>query len=219
MSIITSRVVKVQNVRQLSQSTFVVRIERGEIDFHPGQYITLGLPGNNVIREYSIYSGFDQSYLEVLIKRIEEGSVSKQLVQQPPGAELLCDGPFGYFTINKLKLNSDFLFIASGTGISPFHSFICSYKDLNYRLLHGVRSVDETYDKHIYAKDSYIACISGDRVGPWFSGRVTKYLQENEVRTGTLCYICGNSEMIFESFDILKKQGLPSSNLFAEVYF
>ena len=86
-------------------------------------------------------------------------------------------------------------------------------------MLHGVRSVDETYNKHIYAKDSYIACISGDRVGPWFSGRVTKYLQENEVRTGTLCYICGNSEMIFESFDILKKQGLPSSNLFAEVYF
>ena len=36
---------------------------------------------------------------------------------------------------------------------------------------------------------------------------------------GTLCYLCGNSEMIFEAFDILKSGGIPSTDLFAEVYF
>ena len=35
----------------------------------------------------------------------------------------------------------------------------------------------------------------------------------------TLCYLCGNCDMIYETFDILKRHGVPPEQLYAEVYF
>ena len=52
-----------------------------------------------------------------------------------------------------------------------------------------------------------------------FHGRVTDYIQSNPVNKDTLCYLCGNSDMIHDAYDILTEQGVPSENLHAEVYF
>ena len=52
-----------------------------------------------------------------------------------------------------------------------------------------------------------------------FHGRVTEYLSENPVSPDTLCYLCGNCDMIHDVFDILEKQGVNSDNVFTEVYF
>ncbi len=47
---------KVQEIRDLTESTYVVRFDRCDMDFVAGQHITLGIPGDNQVREYSIYS-------------------------------------------------------------------------------------------------------------------------------------------------------------------
>ena len=52
-----------------------------------------------------------------------------------------------------------------------------------------------------------------------FQGRVTDYLREYPVMASTPCFLCGNSAMIFAAFDLLKRQGVLSEHLFAEVYF
>ncbi|MGI6756413.1 MAG: hypothetical protein ACOX32_00640 [Bacteroidaceae bacterium] len=52
-----------------------------------------------------------------------------------------------------------------------------------------------------------------------FKGRVTDYLRQNPVNPDTLCYLCGNCDMIHEVFDILEEQGVKSDNIFTEVYF
>ncbi|NJM14595.1 MAG: hypothetical protein HC896_03735 [Bacteroidales bacterium] len=50
------------------------------------------------------------------------------------------------------------MFLATGTGISPFHSIVNSLPGLNYKLLHGVRYINEGYDKADYdKKDTYCA--------------------------------------------------------------
>ena len=92
------------------------------MNFKAGQYITLGLPDDYESREYSIYSAENSPFLEVLIKEIDEGKVSKQLKRVKEGETVRLDGPFGFFTLERKFIeNSKILLIASGTGISPFH--------------------------------------------------------------------------------------------------
>ena len=214
---------RVRSIRNVSPSAYVLRLERGALTFEPGQYVTLGLAGSTARREYSIYSGCDDTFLEVLIKQVQGGSVSRQLARLQPGAVLECDGPFGYFTIPQPRRSRPLLFVASGTGIAPFRSFTRSYPSLDYRILHGIRTAGERYDCAEYPPDRYLACLSrrpeaGAPAGS-YQGRVTAFLRDRPVAPGTVCYLCGNSEMIFDAFDILKNQGVPSADLFAEVYF
>ena len=215
--------------RDVSDSAYVLRVERGDFSFLPGQYITLGEGAGTETREYSIYSGVDDPFLEVLIKEVAGGSVSRRLRRLAPGSELRCDGPFGFFTLDQEHAARPLLWVATGTGIAPFHSFVSSngaFGDLDYRLLHGVRARSECYDRDAYAGERYLACVSGSDATkepptpvPEFAGRVTAYLAANPVAVGTRCYLCGNSEMIFEVFDQLKRQGVPSTDIAAEVYF
>ena len=212
-------VISVKAVDYLTPTTYILRLEKKNLNFQAGQYIALGLPGDTEKREYSVYSGENEAHLEVLIREVEEGLVSKQLKSLKPGSDVEIDGPFGFFTLNHHQRNSrSFLFIASGTGVAPFHSYVKSYNNIDYRLLHGVRHMDEAYGKKDYHDDRYILCTTRDTRGT-FHGRVTDYIQSNPVNKDTLCYLCGNSDMIHDAYDILTEQGVPSENLHAEVYF
>ena len=91
---------KVLNIRDLSPSTYILRLERKKLDFKPGQCFNLGLKGSGINREYSIYSGVDDSYLEFLIKEVKRGSVSPALRKVKPGDEVALHGPYGAFIIS-----------------------------------------------------------------------------------------------------------------------
>lgn len=221
MAIIKTRnnIVPVLSTRHLTNSTYVIRFERDGLAFTAGQYISLGLPGHLDKREYSIYSGTEEDYIEVLVKEISEGIVSKQLKQLQPGAFAEMDGPFGFFTLDEPgRSGQELVFIASGTGIAPFHSFIRTYPALNYRLLHGVKYGDEAYDHETYEPGRYILCTSRDNRGH-FQGRVTGYLLSHPLPSGADYYLCGNSQMIHEVYDILKDKDVDADRIHAEVYF
>ncbi|MDX9905736.1 MAG: FAD-binding oxidoreductase [Bacteroidales bacterium] len=211
---------RVRSIRELTPSAYVLRFERNNIPFRAGQHILLGKKGELQAREYSVYSAEQDDHFEVLIKEVEEGLVSKQLKRLAPGDPVNFESPLGYFILRDEDIRDrKFLFIASGTGISPFHSFVRSYPGLDYKLLHGVRTGSETYEKQDYDSNRLIVCTSRDKNGD-FHGRVTDYLRANPVKDkNTLCYFCGNCEMIHEAYDIMLQQGIPSENLFAEVYF
>ena len=87
----------VQEVRRLTGETIVLRMERGDIDFEPGQYVRIGVEGDSEIRDYSVYSGNNQAYLEVLLRRVEDGLVSKQLFDLEVGDKVMIGGPYGHF--------------------------------------------------------------------------------------------------------------------------
>lgn len=209
----------VKGIRELTDSTYVVTMERNGLDFKAGQNLNLGLVNDPERRDYSIYSGENDKELEILVKEVKGGLVSKKLKWLNEGDRIDSEGPFGFFTIKDEDLkNKKFLFIASGTGVAPFHSMARSYPDLDYTLIHGIRYSSEAYDKQNYPKERYISCVTGDNNGD-FHGRVTDYLKQNPVDKETLCFFCGNVNMIYDAFDILKEQGVPSGNLHAEVYF
>jgi ferredoxin--NADP+ reductase/benzoate/toluate 1,2-dioxygenase reductase subunit len=219
METITNNKYKVQNVRDLTESTYVVRMNRYDMQFKAGQNINLGLAGDTEKRDYSIYNGVNDDYLEILVKEVDDGLVSKKLKRLKPGNQLEVDGPFGFFTIKEKDISTKkFLFVSSGTGIAPFHSFMRSYPGLNFTLIHGIRNANEAYEQSHYPTGKYISCVSKDGKGS-FQGRVTDYIKQNPVNKDTLVYLCGNVNMIYDVFDILKEQGVPSENLHAEVYF
>ena len=209
---------KVIQTRQLTDSTFVVRLEKNNLEFQTGQFILLGFSNTNR-REYSVYSGENEDFLEVLVREVEGGKVSSKLKQLKPGDTVQVDGPFGFFKFSPdMYPVKKFLFVATGTGISPFHSFVKTHAELDYRLIHGVRFANEAYDHDDFQQERVTLCTSGDSDGDFY-GRVTAYLAEQNIEKDTNCFLCGNSEMIYEVFDILTAKGIPVSNIYSEVYF
>lgn len=213
-------VLKVIGIRDLTPTAYVIRFDRDNIPFRAGQHILLGKKDDIESREYSVYSAEQDDFFEVLIREVKDGLVSKLLRRVKPGEPLNFENPVGYFILKDEDIyTKKFLFIASGTGIGPFHSFVRSYPGIDYQLLHGIRYGYEAFDMQDYDKNRLIRCTSRNRKGD-FHGRVTDYLKKHPIKDkNTLCYFCGNVEMIHEAYDIMLKQGVPSQNLFAEVYF
>lgn len=209
----------VEQVRHLTESTYVLRFARNGMEFNPGQHLVLGLPGSSDLREYSIYSGTGDDFLEVLIKEVDDGMVSRQLKTIQAGDRLEVRGPYGFFlTKASIPEPAKLLFISSGTGIAPFHSFIRTHPDSDYQIIHGVRLMEEAYDLEDYKEASIQVCTSRDSQGA-FEGRLTDYLLEAEFDTSRQVYLCGNSNMIFDAMDILRARGIPQRQIFTEVYF
>jgi ferredoxin/flavodoxin---NADP+ reductase len=207
------------SIRHLTDAAYIIQMTRRGLKFRAGQHILLGKAGSIHNREYSVYSGENDTFFEVLIKEVDDGMVSKQLKKLQPGDKVQIEGPLGFFTIApELINNGKFLFVATGTGIAPFHSFSQSYPEIDFLLLHGVRNANESYEKNHYPKERHILCTSGDKKGD-FRGRVTEYIMKNPVSPDTHCYLCGNFNMIHEVFDLLEQQGVPPEQVHAEVYF
>ena len=209
----------IDRVRPLTGSVYVVRFSRNEMQFIPGQYLLIGLPGSARMREYSIYSGTQDPYLEILIQEVDDGKMSKALKKIKPGKRLEVHGPEGKFLSEASRVApGKLLFIASGTGIAPFHSFVRSYPQTEYRLLHGIRTRDEAYDLNAYRKEHMVLCTSRDQRGD-FSGRVTDYLAANPPEPDQQAYLCGSSQMIRDAIKILNASGIPLENITTEVYY
>src|SRR5664279_1936974 len=138
---------KILEIRNLTESTYVLRLEKSDFEFKAGQYLVLNVPGENKAREYSIYSPEAASYIDLLIKEVDKGEISKELKYLKVGTKVEITGPFGFFVLrdNEPAKNNHFTFIATGTGIAPFHSIILSNPGLNYLMIHGVRPVSYTH--------------------------------------------------------------------------
>ncbi len=211
--------VAILHIRHLTDSTYILRTKRDKFEFIPGQCVNIGLVGGAVNREYSTYSSVqEKKYLEFLIRKVEGGFVSVGVSKLKPGQEVTLDGAYGRFTLREEDIKKKFVFIASGTGIAPFHSFVKSYPGLDYHVIHGIRSADEQYDRADYEKKRYTACVSQGKGGD-FSGRVTSYLSSQKLSQDSIYYICGNHGMINDVYDILRKSNINGSNIFTEVFF
>jgi len=209
----------IRNIRFLTENTFVLRFDRNDMEFKAGQYITVGLKDTLQHREYSIYSAEQDDYLEILIREVLDGDVSLQLKYCKPGQLIEVNGPFGFLKLdNEHMYSKKMIFIASGTGIAPFHSFVTSYPTIDYTILHGVRYIKEAYDKHDYDPGRYILCTSREKNGN-YHGRLTGYLKEMKTDPDNVFYVCGNSNMIYDVYDILRRKGVPTENIRSEVYF
>jgi ferredoxin-NADP reductase len=210
---------RILDIRNLTESTFVLQLPKSRFKFEAGQHISLSIKGDYQSREYSIYSAEEGEHLEILVKEVEGGYFSPKLKHLKKGDMVEIHGPFGKFGLDNQKRETHkHVFIASGTGIAPFHSMILSNPGLDYQMIHGVRFATEAYEKEHYDSDKFVLCTSRDDSGD-FQGRVTDYLEQTRFDENTSFYLCGNSDMIFDTMEILKGKGFSRDNVNVEVYF
>ena len=203
----------------LSTSTFKLIIERGNLNFSAGQCVNLGLPNSGINREYSTYSGEQEPELAFLVREVEDGDVSPALRRLKSGDSIEIDGAYGLFTLpESIPENHSNVFIATGTGIAPFHSFVRTYPELDYLILHGTRLAEENYESAHYTTERYVQCVSQEN-GGCFQGRVSDYLRQNPQGADKHYYLCGNRNMVNEVYDILREQEVSGSNITTEVFF
>lgn len=214
----TGLLYKVLENRQLAKSTYCLRLERNNLKFRAGQLLNVGVPGMGVNREYSIYSGVNEPFIDVLIREVEGGTVSVALRSVKPGDKVEVHGPYGEFCLTDPTNDRSYLFIGTGTGVAPFHCFAKSFPNLKYQVLHGIRLNEECYDQADYKPGSYVACVSQESGGQ-LRGRVTDYLRNNKIDPNSVAYLCGNRAMINEVYGLLRDQGMHSDNIFTEVFF
>jgi len=217
----TTRSHRVLERRDLSRSMFVLRFTRQELRFSPGQWINVGPGGRREQREYSVYSSPKDDFLEILVTEIPDGSVSPALRRLGPGDPVEVEGPHGAFTlVEGTHEPPSFLFCATGSGVSPFHSFAQSRSGLDYRLLHGLRDRTDFTEDEVFDGRRYVPCVSRGRAGDnAYQGRLTALLRQAPAEPKTYCYLCGNSDMIYEVYGILRDQGVSREQIYAEVYF
>ncbi len=215
----SSAEVRVLANQPLGPGCFLLTFERQAFAFKTGQYLSLGLPGHREQREYSIYSGEGEEHLSVLVKEVPQGMMSRRLAALVEGDTLHVDGPFGYFTLDASESSKvPLLFLATGTGISPFHSFVKTHPNLNYRMLHGIRSCAEIPLEQGFVRDRVTSCVSRETGGD-FHGRVTQQLKSLKVLPESHAFLCGNCDMIYDAFDLLRGFGVSSERIYTEVYF
>ena len=133
---------QVLGIETLTPETFLIHLDRQDFDFKPGQYAVLRNPETGEGREYSIYSSIHDDRLSFLVREIADGEFSRYLKHLKVGSSIAIEGPRGFFILDEKSENGHpILFIATGTGISPFHCFVRSFDRLNYKVLHGVHSL------------------------------------------------------------------------------
>jgi len=119
--------------------------------FLPGQYlnVTVQIDGVRTSRPYSISSSPTQTaYYDLTVGRVKDGFVSNYLLDEVKvGDTLTTSGPLGSFYYNPLFHGQKLVFLAGGTGITPFMSMIRTFTDqnldLDILLLYGCRSVKD----------------------------------------------------------------------------
>jgi NAD(P)H-flavin reductase len=169
---------KVIDIVSKAPNTFCLRVERPDYQIRAGQCFNVGIPGFDVNREYSMYSDANAPFLDFLIRHVEDGLVSQRLKKLKPNDHVEIDGPYGEFCLPSDWVNKEFVLIGSGTGIAPFHSFVKTYPSLNYKVIHGVRVLEECYDQQDYISGRYIPCLS--RGEGALKYRVTDYISTNQ---------------------------------------
>lgn len=211
--------VRVLEINHLTESTVLLRTERPQVEIVAGQCFSVGVPGSGINREYSMYSAADAPYLDFLIKVIDGGCVSPILQKLHVGDAVEIDGPYGDFCLKEDAIEGrQFVFLATGTGIAPFHSFSLTYPTLSYTVLHGIREPNEQYGSADFRPGSYIPCISRNYQNKT-GFRLTDYISSNPINTNSIVYLCGNRNMIVDALEILREQGIPGDNLITEVFF
>lgn len=133
-------------------TTRTLRLERldGALPpFRAGQYVSVLVSIGAVCtsRAYSISSAPGEPHLDVTVRRKPGGFVTEHLFTLVPGAHLETSGPTGAFVHEPLIDRGPLVFLAGGSGITPFRSM---WRDFERRemtervhLVFGVRTPRE----------------------------------------------------------------------------
>lgn len=204
--------------------------------FMAGQYINIFLEvkGVRTSRPYSIASSPSQTgYYDITIRSVEDGFVSSYFLDEAAiGDTFESTSPAGTFTYNPLFHGKDLVFLAGGSGITPFMSMIreVSQRGLDRRihLIYGSRDkkdvifaeeLKQTAARHGNIQVSTVIS-SPPRGFKGLKGFITAGLMKEllgDVSNKTF-YVCGPDVMYDFCLNELSKLGIQKRKIRTEVY-
>jgi len=205
----------------LAGNNWLVRVGFDEeVDYVPGQYVSLKVNENGLRRSYSITSLPGEKSIDLLIDVSPMGVGSKYVLGLKAGDIVEVLGFLGKFgvSVETLEKESEFLFVGTGAGIAPLKPMI---EDLLIRksfrgkvhLVWGMRYEENLYwikeieklqrDFDNFHFDVVLSKPSAD--WPGLKGHVGDVVEKLSINwSKALVYLCGNSEMI----ESMRKQSL-----------
>jgi len=232
---------RVTGINQGTKSSKTFSFERldGPIPpFRPGQYINLFLDVDGVMtsRPYSIASSPGAQTLELTVRDNPGGFVAPYILNELLiGDEIVTTGPEGHFYHEPLTDGRDLVFLAGGSGITPFMSMIRYFLTTDapqpppdITLIYGSRMADDIiYNDELtrlsadYPNFKYVSVIS--EPPPGFNG-VAGLLDASLISRlvpnieGKTFYICGPNAMYDLCLGALIKLGIPRYRIKRELY-
>ncbi|MFX1569552.1 MAG: flavin reductase family protein [Promethearchaeota archaeon] len=236
-----SQLLQVTDIEELSKDTKLFRFISAKgnkplAPFRAGQYIGLivEIDGVRTSRPFSIASSPNQSaYYELGIKRKENGFVSNYLLDRLKVGDIVeATGPLGELYYNQIFHGRDLVFIAGGSGITPFISMLRNIMEqnikLNVWLLFGClteedilfkKKLDDIQSRRSNIKIQYILSEPGSG---WNGARgfisKDKILETIRAIKDKFFYIVGNRAMYSFIKQQLNELKVPQSRAIYELY-
>jgi benzoate/toluate 1,2-dioxygenase reductase subunit len=226
----------VNAVEHIASDAVRLELELAEgcwMDFRPGQFIQVKVPGTEVFRSYSMATTpADLPRIELLIRLLPGGTMSQWLVNQAKIDDVVevC-GPYGQFFL-KEKVRAPHVMIAGGTGLAPMRSMIDALRATPGRkpkiiLSFGCQTVESLFEleqlelrrQWMPTLEARISVDCGERVdGVQIGNPVDALTAEDGLTPDSVAYLCGPPGMIAAARLHLEKLGLMPENIFAEQF-
>jgi ferredoxin-NADP reductase len=231
---------RVSQIRKETESTTTFRLIPADggclPPFQAGQYINLfvEIGGVRTSRPYSISSPPNQTACyDITVRRVADGFVSIYLLDEVrTGQYFESTSPAGNFYHNPLFHGEDLVFIAGGSGITPFMSMVREVtdrgRDRKLHLIYGSRNeadiifADELMQYDAACDNLTVSMVisepSRDHTGPsgFITGDLLKKLLGDFI--GKMFYICGPEAMYTFVEAELEKLAIPGRKIRIEVY-
>ena len=201
------------------------------LDFEPGQFVQLGVPGTELIRPYSLANApnWDGS-LEFLIKLRPHGEFSTWLHEvAEPGRTLSLEGPSGTFVLRDNGLRPRY-FVAGGCGIASIMSMLRRMAEWQephpVKLFFGLWNEAEVFYREElaalaadYPQFEYSICVAqaSDVWSGCHGSAVDAFAEALDAEaTEPDVYICGSPGLIEAVAEAAAVRGIPRERLVFE---
>lgn len=200
---------------------YEIQLERQGVEFTPGDCFALFARDQKASRPYSVASGVNDDCISFVIRRMPNGEVSDYLHTLQPGDKVKVSPPFGWFRPGEINDGSPFVFIATGTGISPF---MCHFRSRGDRppsqLLYGVRQKEDAVQlEWLKSQCDVQLAISREDCSGYHHGRVTDLFDHLPLNDNCQYYLCGLDAMIDDATRFLEQHGVELSRIHRECFF
>jgi len=216
-----------------------------KFDYTPGQFISIHFEheGKEIKRSYSIANEpSDENIIKFAISKVPHGLATEFLFNLPLNTELEISGPVGRLVLPEVESEKHpkrYVLIATGTGVTPYRAMFSHIKSLinNHNtevlLLFGVRNFKEciylkSFENFAKENPKFKFNIFFSRLTDSDINEVNHhlgYIQNNFDKItpelnpeSDIVYLCGNPNMIDETFEILKSKGFNAKIVKREKY-
>ncbi|WLH29195.1 anthranilate 1,2-dioxygenase electron transfer component AntC [Pseudomonas canadensis] len=220
----------VSAMEQVSASTAILQVQLDQaLDFLPGQYARLAVPGTDSWRSYS-FANLPGNHLQFLVRLLPDGVMSNYLRERcQVGDELLMEAPLGAFYLR--HVTKPLLLVAGGTGLSALLGMLDELAtngcDQPVHLYYGVRGAEDLCEAARI--QGYAAKIAGFRYTevlsapsddwPGKRGYLTEHFDLAELRDSSAdMYLCGPPPMVESIQQWLADQALDGVQLYYEKF-